>query len=139
MSATPGHTEFHPRWYRKRVSTYWWMARGAYLLFILRELSSVFVAWSVVLLLWLARALSQGPEAYASLLAACRHPLLMGLNVISLGFVVLHAVTWFQLAPRAMVVHFRGKRVPGSWVLAANFAAWAGVSAVVAWLVLRGT
>ncbi len=38
-----GYTPFHPRWYRARVSTYWWLKRRSYFVFILRELSSLFV------------------------------------------------------------------------------------------------
>ena len=34
--------------YRVRMSTYWWLGRRAYLKFILREISSVFVAWFVL-------------------------------------------------------------------------------------------
>src|SRR5438034_8058645 len=59
------YTEYHPRWYRTRVSTWWWLARWPYLKFILREISSVFVAWFVVVLLLQIRALSHGPDAYA--------------------------------------------------------------------------
>src|SRR5207244_4947928 len=58
------YTEYHPRWYRTRVSTWWWLARWPYLKFILREISSVFVAWFVVVLLLQIRALSHGPAAY---------------------------------------------------------------------------
>ena len=47
MSSTPSYTLYHPRWHRTRVSTYWWLGRRRYFLFILRELSSVFVAWAV--------------------------------------------------------------------------------------------
>ena len=36
----PAYTEFHPRWYRPRMSTWWWMERGP-TPFVLRELSSV--------------------------------------------------------------------------------------------------
>src|SRR5262245_45899418 len=46
----PAYTEFPPSWYRPRISTYWWLKRRAYLTFILRELSSVCVAWFVVFL-----------------------------------------------------------------------------------------
>ena len=42
------YTEFHPRWYRRRMSVFWWVGRRSYLIFVLRELSSVFVVWSVV-------------------------------------------------------------------------------------------
>jgi fumarate reductase subunit C len=57
---------------------------------------------------------------------------------VALFFVVFHAITWFNLAPQAMVVHLRGRRVPGTWIAGANYAAWAVASALVAWLILGG-
>jgi fumarate reductase subunit C len=64
------------------------------------------------------------------------HPLVVTLNVVTLIFVLLHAVTWFGLAPRAIVVHVRGRRVSTRAVLAGHYAAWLVASAFVAWLVL---
>ena len=60
MTTTAGYTAYHPRWLPPRKSTYWWLERRSYLAFILRELSSVFVAWFVVFLLLLVRAVGQG-------------------------------------------------------------------------------
>src|SRR2546428_14011337 len=57
------YTEYHPRWYRTHVSTWWWLARWPYLKFILREISSVFVAWFVAVLFLPIRAPSHGPDA----------------------------------------------------------------------------
>jgi fumarate reductase subunit C len=57
-------------------------------------------------------------------------------NVVALAFVVLHAITWFNLAPQAMVIRLRGRRVPSRMVATGHFAAWVVVSAVVAWIVL---
>ena len=138
MSERPVYTEYHPRWYRPRMSTYWWLKRPSYLAFILRELSSVFVAWAVVYLLLLVRAVSQGGSAYRHFLDWSGGPAVLLLNVLSLFFVVFHAVTWFKLAPQALAVRWRGRRVPGTWIAAANYAAWALVSALVAWLLLGG-
>jgi fumarate reductase subunit C len=120
------------------VSTYWWLGRWSYLAFILRELSSAFIAWFVVFLLFLVRALSQGEDAYRQFLAWAAGPVVVAVNVVTLFFVVFHAVTWFSLAPKAMVMRLRGQRLPGAWVAGANYAAWAVVSALVAWAVLRG-
>jgi fumarate reductase subunit C len=136
MNDRPVYTEFHPRWYRTRMSTYWWLRRGSYLVFILRELSSLFIAWFVVYLLLLVGAVSQGKDSYREFLGWSASPAVLLLNVVSLFFVVFHAVTWFNLAPQAMVVHVRGKRVPGTWIAASNYAAWALLSALVAWLLL---
>jgi fumarate reductase subunit C len=134
----PRYTEYHPRWYRPRVSTWWWLGRPSYVAFILREVSSVFVAWSVMLLLLLIRAVGKGPRSYANFLTWLETPWVVMLNIVTLGFVVYHAVTWFQLTPAAMVVRLRGKRVPGSAIATSAYGGWVVVSAFVAWLLLRG-
>jgi fumarate reductase subunit C len=138
MNASLAYPGAGPRRYRPRVSTYWWLWRWAYLKFILRELSSLFVAYFVVLLLLLLHAVRQGPEAYQAFQAWVQAPHLVALNAISLCFVLVHAITWFNLAPRAIVVRLRGQRLPDWLIAGGNYAAWAAVSAVVAWLVLRG-
>jgi fumarate reductase subunit C len=130
-------TDYHPRWYRPRVSTYWWFGSWRYLLFILRELSSVAVAWSVAVMLLLLRALCKGPEAYAHFLHRMQSPWLLALNLIALAFLLLHAITWFNLAPRALPVRVGGKRVPEVLVAAPNYGLWIIASAIIAWLVLR--
>ncbi|MCI0436470.1 MAG: fumarate reductase subunit C [Gemmatimonadetes bacterium] len=134
MSDHPGYTAYHPRWRRTRVSTWWWLERRAYLRFILRELSSVFVAWFVLFFLLLIRAISQGSAAYERFLDGARHPLMIGLNIVSLLFIVFHAITWFNLTPAAVAVRLRGKRVAPVWVAAPNYVLWVIVSAVVLWL-----
>jgi len=138
MNDRPAYTEFRPRWHRSRMSTYWWLNRWSYLLFICRELSSIFVAWSVVYLLLLVRAVSEGPRNYGEFLKWSGTPAILLLNVVTLLFVVYHAITWFNLAPQAMAVRFGGKRVPGVWIAASNYLAWALVSALVAWILLSG-
>src|SRR5712691_11942989 len=106
-------TEYLPKSYHTRVSTYWWLKRWAYLKFILREGSSVFVAWVVVISLLAVRAVSRGPAEYAEFQNWLRSPFVLALNAVSFFFVVFHAVTWFNLTPKAMAVRLRGKRLPG--------------------------
>lgn len=128
--------DYRPRPYRRRVSLFWWSERRTYLLFILRELSGVFVAWSTVFLLLLVRAVSQGADDYAAFLDWAATPWVVVLNVITLAFVLLHAVTWFDLTSRATVVRRGGRRVP-SWMIAAGgYVAWGLVSVAVAWIVV---
>jgi fumarate reductase subunit C len=133
----PAYTEFRPRWYRAHVSTWWWMGRWSYLKFILREISSVFVAWFVAELLLALSALSSGPQDYAGFQEFLRAPVVVAVNLISLFFVTFHAVTWFNLAPKAMAVRVGGKRIPDLWIAGPNYLAWAAVSAIVAWFLLR--
>ena len=138
VGRTTEYTEFHPRWYRTRVSTYWWLWRWPYLKFVLREISSVFIAFFVVITLLQVRALNRGPEAYAAFQEWLKSPLLLALNAVSFLFVLFHAITWFSLAPQAMVARVRGKRVPDAVVAGTNYVAWLLVSACVAWLILGG-
>ena len=106
---------------------------------MLRELSSVFVAWFVVYLLLLVNAVHAGNDSLPVVPAVERPPVGARCSTSSLlAFVLLHAITWFNLAPKAMVIRMRGRRLPPRSVAAAHFAAWAVASAVVAWIVLGG-
>jgi fumarate reductase subunit C len=136
MRPNPAYTAYHPRWLRRRVSTYWWLQRRAYVAFTARELSSVFIAWFVVFLLTLVRAVGTGEEAYRNFLIWSATPGIVLLNVVSLIFVLFHTITWFNLAPAAMVVHMGGRKLPGVVIAGSNYAAWVVASAVVAWLLL---
>ena len=132
------YTSYPPKGYRVRMSTYWWLGRWPYLKFILREISSVFVAWFVIETLLQINALVDGPEAWVDMQDFFMNPIVIAANVISLFFVCFHAITWFNLAPKAMAVRIGGKRVPGILIAGPQYVAWAVVSAAVAWLLLRG-
>jgi fumarate reductase subunit C len=123
--------------YHRQIPVLWWTERWSYLLFVLRELSSVFVAWFVVYLLLLINAISSGPAAYEDFVERSGHWWVVAINVIALLFVLLHTVTWFGLAPKAMVVKLQGRRVPPRAILAAHYAAWLLLSAITAWVILR--
>lgn len=128
--------DYQPRLYRRRPSTFWFVERRSYLVFVLRELSSLFVAWFVVFLLLLLRAIGAGAAAYQEFVAWSAQPWMLALNVVALAFVILHAVTWFALAPDAMVLKVRGRRVPRGQIIAGHYVTWAAVSAFLAWLIL---
>jgi len=138
MSADARYTPYHPRWHRHRVSVWWWLKKGSYTVFVLRELTSVAVAFFAVVTLGLVRAVAAGPEAYQRFLARLGTPLFLCLNAIAFAFVLFHAITWFNLAPKAMVVRVGGKRVPDAIVAGSNYGAWLVLSGAVAYFLLRG-
>ena len=129
-------TTYHHRWLRRPVSTYWWLEKGSYFAFILREGSCMFVAWFVLYLLLLVRSVTSGPGSYARFLEWSEAPWVLALNIVAFVFIVYHAVTFFVAAPQAMVVHIGRKRVPGHLVLAGHYVAWAIASVFVSWLLL---
>jgi fumarate reductase subunit C len=130
-----GRVDTAPR-YRQPVSLFWWVHRRSYLLFVLRELSSVAVAWFVVHFLLLVTAVHRGPADYREFLDWSASPGILAVNLVALAFVLLHAVTWFTLAPKALVVRLQGRQVPPRAVAAGHFGAWIVASAVVAWILV---
>ena len=139
MIERSAYTEFHPKWYRTHISTYWWLGRWPYIKFILRELSSIFVAYFVVITLLQIRALAQGPAAYQTFQAwLANKPIIVLMNITSLFFVLFHTITWFNLTPRAMVVRIKGKKLPEALIIAPNYVAWLIVSGIIAWIVIGG-
>ena len=132
------YTPYHPKWYRRPVSVWWWLESWRYTKFVLRELTSVAVAYTAVLLLWEVQALRAGPEALAQFRARLQSAPFIVLNILALIMVLFHAVTWFNLAPKAMAIRLGGKRVPDWMIAGFNYIAWLTASSVVAWLALRG-
>lgn len=127
-----------PRRYRKPISTFWWLRRRSYLVFALRELSCLFVAWFIVFLLLLVGAIGAGPERYQQFLIWSATPWILLLNFIALLFVTLHAITWFDQIPQVIVLRLRDRRVPRTWIVASMYLLWVVISTVAAWIVIGG-
>ncbi len=125
------------REYRRLVSVFWWVHKPTYFLFVMRELSSLFVAWFVLYLLLFIAAVARGEEAYRGFVTGASHPAVVALNTVAFAFVVLHTITWFALTPQAMVLRVAGRRVPGWAVIASQYVGLLLVSGLVFWLVAR--
>ena len=123
--------------YRRPMSTWWWLRKRSYFVFVMRELSSIFVAWFVVYLLLLVYAVGRGEAAYQRFLDWASVPWVIALNVVALVFVLLHTVTWFSLTPQAMAVRVMGQKVPSFHIVAGQYTGMVVVSAFVLWLVTR--
>ena len=136
-AATPAYTEFHPRWYRPQVSTYWWLGKWAYVKFILRELTSVAVAWTVALILLQIFELTRSEVHYARFENLMSSPLMIAVNIVAFAFLLLHSITWFNLAPKAMAVRVGGKRVPALAISGPQYLAWIAISAIVIVIIAR--
>jgi fumarate reductase subunit C len=132
-----GGTTTDLRPYKPRISTWWWTRKRSYTVFVLRELSSVFIAWFVVFLILFVYAVGQSEAAYRNFLDWASAPWVIALNVVSLLFVLLHTVTWFSLTPQAMEVRIDDWKVPAFHILAGQYTGLLVVSLFVLWLVTR--
>ena len=124
--------------YLRPMPTAWWLRRAVYTFFMLRELSSVFVAAYLVLFLWMIHRLSQGPDAYAAFLQTLKSPLAIVFHVVALAFALLHTITWFNLTPKVMPARIGEEKLSPALILVPNYLAWLVISAIIGWLVLKG-
>lgn len=123
--------------YRRPVSVWWWLRKPTYVLFVLRELSSIFIAWLVAYLVVMIFAIGRGVGSYQHFMDWAGSAWVVVINVIAFLFTALQTVTWFLLTPKAMVLRFRGRVVPARPVVAGEYVVLAVVSAFVLWLMLR--
>ncbi|MEE2708051.1 MAG: fumarate reductase subunit C [Gemmatimonadota bacterium] len=136
MSQSPQYTQHHPKWYRHHIPIFWWVHKWVHIRFILREITSVFVAFYALVLLFHFRAITQGPEAYANFLTWLGTPGAIVLHGVAFVFLIFHSVTWFNLAPKAMVFHVGSTRIPDMVIIISNYAGWVVFSAAIAWILL---
>jgi len=115
----------------------WWLKKPSYVLFMMRELSSVFVAAYSVVLLVLLHRLSQGPEAFEAFRSGLKSWFSIALHLVVLAFALLHTFTWFNAAPQSMSVRLGEKKVPPHLIAVLHYCAWIMVSIAVYWLLTR--
>ncbi len=113
--------------YIRPMPANWWMMKKAYVLFIVRELTCVFVGgYALFLLVLVSRA--GDPDAFAELLNS---PLLIALQIIALPMLLYHSITWINLTPKVMVVWRGEERVSPLLIAGVNYVAWAVISIVI--------
>jgi len=123
--------------YVRPVPTTWWLKRRVYFLFILRELTSVFIAVYLILFLNLLYQLSLGRQAYEIYLDFLATPGMIVFHVVALVAALYHTITWFGLLPNIIVVRIGENRVSSKLIAGANYVPWIAVSAII-FLILKG-
>lgn len=135
MTKRPHYILHHPKLHRRTMSTWWWLGHWTFTKFALRELTCVSVGYIATLLLLQLHALGRGPEAYINFLEMMKSPLFVVLNGVAFPLVLYHALTWFHLTPKALVIRLRGKRVPDSLIIILNYLVWIVLSLAVIFIV----
>jgi len=123
--------------YYRPVQNAWWLKRQPYVLFIVRELTSLFVGLYCLLLLVTIYSLGQGEKSYDGMLIFLKSGPIIFLHVVALIFTVYHSITWFNLTPKAIVIPFGEKRLPDIFIAGSNYVAWVILSGIVYWLIVR--
>jgi fumarate reductase subunit C len=122
--------------YPRQRSNTWFLKRWPYRIFMLRELSAVFLAAYTVLLILLVAKVHDGGRAFEDYADTLQSPALIVFNVIALLFSLLHTVTWFQAVPTALPLRRGEEKVPALLLIGANYVALLGLTGVALGVVL---
>lgn len=121
--------------YRPPRDRLWFARSRAYTLFVVRELTSAFVAWGIVYVLMLVSAVLSG--GLSGFISFSQQIWVIGLNAITFFAIAFHSVTFLNLAPKATVVRLDGWRVPAFMIQGGNHSAWLVISVAIAYFIMR--
>ena len=126
--------------YHQKVSSTWWLKKSSYFLFMLRELSSVFIALFLVVYLIQLSQLIDGPQAYVAFTRKLSSPGWILFHIIVLAFALYHSFTWFQSTSVVLPVRIGERLIPREMVTAFSIGAWGLVSLLIliVFLALKG-
>jgi fumarate reductase subunit C len=117
--------------YHRKIPATWWLQKQSYFLFMLRELSSVFIGVFLVVYLCQIYQLTKGAEAYVAFAQKLASPGWIFFHLIALLFALYHSFTWFQSTAVVLPVRLGERSVPRQVVTALHIVAWAVVSLAV--------
>ena len=122
--------------YKPKLSPAWWLKSRRYFLFMMRELSSVFVAVFILLFLYQISELAKGSEEYAACRSALTTPAFVAFYVVAFVFALYHTITWFKLMSRIQIVRMGAFTVPPKLVTASALVGFLLASAAVGYIFL---
>lgn len=122
--------------YHRKMPATWWLTQRSYFLFMLRELSSVFIALFLVVYLFQIYQLSEGPDAYSAFTRKLSSPGWILFHLVALLFALYHSITWFQSSAVVLPLRIGERLISRPIVMALHVGAWVIVSLVVLLLFL---
>jgi len=115
--------------------TTWYLRKGRYVKYMLREVTCLLVAFYGLLAIYALAVLAGGSaQAWDSFLASQQTPFWVSLHAAMLVFFLVYMTfDWFKLAPKAMPLQLGEHKVPDVFIVLAHYAAWAVVTLVIFW------
>ncbi|PKF61234.1 fumarate reductase subunit C [Psychromonas sp. psych-6C06] len=114
--------------YTRELPTDWWMKQLFYTKYMLREGSSVLITIYSLILAWGLLRLTQGEAAFNGWIESLQNPIAIVFHIIALAFALYHTITWFSLAPKAVDLWIKGKRLDDKVIVSAHYAAFIIIS-----------
>lgn len=113
--------ESHRKPYIREVKRSWWLANRTYVLYMIREGTAVFSLLIALELLAYCLIPVIYPETGSELIAGLiQHPAMIMLNIIAVPSTLYHALTWFNVMPKAVRL-FRSRSAQETRLIPARF------------------
>jgi fumarate reductase subunit C len=112
----------------------WWRQNTFFVKYMIREATALFVLLYCAILITGLYQLNNGNAAWNAWLANLTHPVFIVFHCTALAATLYHTVTWFQLAPKIMVVRIGGWTAPVKLMLAGQWVGFAACSIAVLFL-----
>ena len=114
----------------------WFLRKSRYQHYMLHEISSIFLAIYLGIIIVGLFRLGQGPDAWQGWLGAVTSWPGIIFHVIAFIFAIIHTTAWFKAVPQAMRIQRGESFVPGKTIIGVHYGVWAAVSVFV--LILAG-
>lgn len=121
--------------YTRELPKDWWMKQIFYTKYMIREGSSVFITLYSLILAWGVLRLSQGEVAFNAWMESLHNPLMIILHLIALILALYHTITWFSLAPKAVDLWIKGKRLDDKLIVYGHYAAFT-IATILCFLII---
>ncbi len=127
--------------YTRPMSKTWWLHNRRYFMFMIRELTSVFVALYVLLFLYEIFLLTKGPDEHGAFRESLSSGPWIVFHVIALLFALYHSWTWLGLTAKMQaagpgILKIGKKTLPPILVALGAYGGWLVATLVVAYLFL---
>lgn len=113
----------------------WWLKDKQRFLYMLREISSLFLGLYTIMLIIRLASFTAGESYYDSYLDFMATPSFMIYSIITLIFALIHTITWFFLAPQAMPLVIAGKKMPNGVITGGCFIVFLGLVGIITWFI----
>lgn len=109
----------------------WWKENPFYQFYMLREATVLPLIFFTLFLTFGLASLVIGESAWLNWLQFMKNPIVIAINIVALAGSLFHAQTFFSMMPQVMPIRIKGKLVEKKWIVAAQWAAVAAISAIV--------
>ncbi len=117
--------------YLAKQSKYWYRENPYYVIYMIRELTSVPVALATLNLFWGLAALAASPQAWAYWTAVQRAPIMLLFNLIAIAAAVFNTLKWFAAMPKAIRIQQDVRFISERTLITASWIAFAAISLVL--------